>query len=101
MKPVFVSVGHRMSLDNATARVLALTPRYRLPETTRTADRLCRDGPGRRPLTASRHRAPRRVATGRRSRTRHHMPERQSRPGPTTAPGSSLTADPTSGRTAR
>ncbi|MGK5676347.1 endonuclease V [Micromonospora sp. URMC 106] len=43
VKPVFVSVGNRMSLDNATARVLALTPRYRLPETTRTADRLCRD----------------------------------------------------------
>ncbi|MGN9808096.1 deoxyribonuclease V [Micromonospora sp. BQ11] len=43
VKPVFVSVGHRVSLDNATARVLALTPRFRLPETTRTADRLCRD----------------------------------------------------------
>jgi len=43
VKPVFVSVGHRMSLENATAQVLALTPRYRLPETTRTADRLCRD----------------------------------------------------------
>lgn len=43
VKPVFVSVGHRMSLDNVTAQVLALTPRYRLPETTRTADRLCRD----------------------------------------------------------
>ncbi|SBT52232.1 deoxyribonuclease V [Micromonospora auratinigra] len=42
VKPVFVSVGHRMSLDNAVDRVLALTPRYRLPETTRTADRLCR-----------------------------------------------------------
>ncbi|MEV0157056.1 endonuclease V [Micromonospora sp. NPDC050686] len=42
VKPVFVSVGHRMSLDNACARVLALTPRHRLPETTRTADRLCR-----------------------------------------------------------
>ncbi|MEO3780841.1 endonuclease V [Micromonospora sp. B11E3] len=42
VKPVFVSVGHRMSLDNACARVLALTPRYRLPETTRSADRLCR-----------------------------------------------------------
>ncbi|WP_436971226.1 deoxyribonuclease V [Micromonospora chersina] len=40
--PVFVSVGHRMSLDNAVDRVLALTPRYRLPETTRTADHLCR-----------------------------------------------------------
>ncbi|WP_406037715.1 deoxyribonuclease V [Micromonospora sp. NBC_00898] len=43
VKPVFVSVGHRMGLANAADRVLALTPRYRLPETTRTADRLCRD----------------------------------------------------------
>ena len=42
VRPVFVSVGHRMGLDNAVRRVLALTPRYRLPETTRTADRLCR-----------------------------------------------------------
>ncbi|EEP73636.1 endonuclease [Micromonospora sp. ATCC 39149] len=43
VKPVFVSVGHRMGLENASDRVLALTPRHRLPETTRTADRLCRD----------------------------------------------------------
>lgn len=42
VKPVFVSVGHRMGLESACARVLALAPRYRLPETTRTADRLCR-----------------------------------------------------------
>ncbi|MET7468688.1 deoxyribonuclease V [Micromonospora sp. NPDC005686] len=42
VRPVFVSVGHRMGLDDAVERVLALTPRYRLPETTRTADRLCR-----------------------------------------------------------
>lgn len=42
VKPVFVSVGHRMSLDRATAAVLDLTPRYRLPETTRQADRACR-----------------------------------------------------------
>ncbi|MEU1963911.1 deoxyribonuclease V [Micromonospora sediminicola] len=41
-RPVFVSVGHRMGLENAVERVLALTPRYRLPETTRTADQLCR-----------------------------------------------------------
>lgn len=41
-KPVFVSVGHRMSLDNAAAQVLDLARRYRLPETTREADRLCR-----------------------------------------------------------
>src|SRR4051794_10616465 len=42
VKPVFVSVGHRMSLDNACAHTLALTPAYRLPETTRRADALCR-----------------------------------------------------------
>ncbi|TDB75821.1 endonuclease V [Micromonospora sp. KC723] len=43
VRPVFVSVGHRMALDDAVDEVLALTPRHRLPETTRTADRLCRD----------------------------------------------------------
>ncbi|MEU5764234.1 endonuclease V [Nocardia sp. NPDC047648] len=42
VKPVFVSVGHRIDLDTACAQVLALTPRYRLPETTRHADQLCR-----------------------------------------------------------
>jgi deoxyribonuclease V len=42
VKPVFVSVGHRVTLDNACAHALALTPRYRLPETTRRADALCR-----------------------------------------------------------
>ncbi|MFF0965307.1 endonuclease V [Streptomyces sp. NPDC003703] len=42
VKPVFVSVGHRVSLDNACAHTLALTPSYRLPETTRRADALCR-----------------------------------------------------------
>ncbi|MEV5936027.1 endonuclease V [Streptomyces sp. NPDC052079] len=42
VKPVFVSVGHRMSLDNACAHTLTLTPTYRLPETTRKADTLCR-----------------------------------------------------------
>jgi deoxyribonuclease V len=43
-KPVFVSVGHRISLATAVERVLELAPRYRLPETTRAADRACRDG---------------------------------------------------------
>jgi deoxyribonuclease V len=42
VKPVFVSVGHRMSLGNACAMVLAAAPRYRLPETTRQADQRCR-----------------------------------------------------------
>ncbi|MFJ5303581.1 endonuclease V [Streptomyces sp. NPDC088350] len=42
VKPVFVSVGHRVTLGNACAHTLALTPDYRLPETTRRADALCR-----------------------------------------------------------
>ncbi|OKJ93536.1 endonuclease V [Streptomyces sp. CB03234] len=42
VKPVFVSVGHRVTLDNARAHTLHLTPRYRIPETTRRADALCR-----------------------------------------------------------
>ncbi|WTJ76146.1 endonuclease V [Kitasatospora sp. NBC_01539] len=42
VKPVFVSVGHRIGLDEAVETVLALTPSYRLPETTRRADSLCR-----------------------------------------------------------
>ncbi|MCM2386833.1 endonuclease V [Streptomyces albipurpureus] len=43
VKPVYVSVGHRISLDHACAHTLHLASRYRLPETTRRADRLCRD----------------------------------------------------------
>ncbi|MGO1049049.1 endonuclease V [Crossiella sp. CA198] len=42
VKPVYVSVGHRIDLDTACAHTLALTPRYRLPETTRAADQACR-----------------------------------------------------------
>ncbi|AHH20322.1 endonuclease V-like protein [Nocardia nova SH22a] len=42
VKPVYVSVGHRIGLDTACATVLALTPRCRRPETTRRADHLCR-----------------------------------------------------------
>ncbi|MGW1490345.1 endonuclease V [Streptomyces sp. NPDC002402] len=42
VKPVFVSVGHRTTLDNACAHTLHLASRYRLPESTRLADRLCR-----------------------------------------------------------
>ncbi|WP_436523466.1 deoxyribonuclease V [Actinoplanes sp. HUAS TT8] len=43
VKPVFVSVGHRIDLDNACALTLRLATRFRLPETTRAADRACRD----------------------------------------------------------
>lgn len=39
-KPVYVSIGHRVSLKTAIAWTLRLSPRYRLPETTRHADRL-------------------------------------------------------------
>ncbi|MGI5479698.1 endonuclease V [Streptomyces lavendofoliae] len=42
VKPVFVSAGHRVTLDNACAHTLHLAPRYRIPETTRRADALCR-----------------------------------------------------------
>lgn len=42
VKPVFVSVGHRFTLDVACDLVLRLAPRYRLPETIRTADQLGR-----------------------------------------------------------
>lgn len=40
VKPVYVSVGHRMDLATAVALVLRLTPRFRQPETTRRAHRL-------------------------------------------------------------
>jgi deoxyribonuclease V len=43
VKPVFVSTGHRMDLETACSLTLRLTPRFRLPETTRAADRACRD----------------------------------------------------------
>jgi deoxyribonuclease V len=38
--PLFVSVGHKISLDDAVALVLECAPRYRLPETTRQAHTL-------------------------------------------------------------
>ncbi|TCJ99605.1 endonuclease V [Nocardia alba] len=43
VKPLFVSVGHRIDLDTACDRVLALTRGFRQPETTRRADHLCRE----------------------------------------------------------
>ena len=43
IKPVFVSVGHRISLASACDWVLKLTPHYRLPETTRAADHAVRE----------------------------------------------------------
>ncbi|HOT83209.1 MAG TPA: deoxyribonuclease V [Candidatus Defluviicoccus seviourii] len=42
VQPVFVSIGHRVSLETAIALVLACTRRFRLPEPIRAADRLSR-----------------------------------------------------------
>ena len=40
VKPGYVSIGHRVGLDNAVRWVMACVTRYRLPETTRWAHRL-------------------------------------------------------------
>jgi deoxyribonuclease V len=40
VSPIFVSPGHRISLPTAIDYVMACTTRYRLPETTRAADKL-------------------------------------------------------------
>ncbi len=40
VRPLYVSIGHRISLATAIDYVLRCTPRYRLPETTRQAHRL-------------------------------------------------------------
>jgi deoxyribonuclease V len=40
VKPVYVSPGHRISLHTAIDYVMRCTPKYRLPETTRWADKL-------------------------------------------------------------
>ena len=42
VKPVFVSVGHKIDLARATSMTLELTPSYRLPQTTRLADQMSR-----------------------------------------------------------
>ena len=43
VKPVYVSAGHLVDLPSAVELTLELAPRYRLPETTRVADRLSRN----------------------------------------------------------
>lgn len=40
VRPLYVSPGHRVSLETAVAWTMHCTTRYRLPETTRHADRL-------------------------------------------------------------
>jgi deoxyribonuclease V len=53
VRPVYVSVGHRLSLDTAVRLVMACTTRYRLPEPTRAADGLASHG--RVPRTSGTH----------------------------------------------
>lgn len=45
VKPVYVSIGHRVDLGFAVELVMACTPRYRLPETTRWADGIASQRP--------------------------------------------------------
>jgi len=40
VKPIYVSVGHRVSLETAVHYAMGCVTRFRLPETTRWADRL-------------------------------------------------------------
>ena len=42
VRPVYVSLGHLVSLETACARVLRRSPRRRLPETARAADHTVR-----------------------------------------------------------
>lgn len=62
-KPIYVSVGHRVSLERAVALVLQVTDGFRIPRPTREADHFVagvKRGDWRPPRTASRQRiAPR------------------------------------------
>jgi len=42
VRPIFVSPGHRVSMEDALKLVLAATPKYRLPEPIRLADHISR-----------------------------------------------------------
>ena len=54
VKPLYVSIGHRVSLETAIRYVLACVTRYRLPETTRWAHRLASRGDAPRARRADR-----------------------------------------------
>lgn len=55
VKPLYISIGHRVSLQTGIAWVMRCLTRYRLPETTRWADGLASDRPW---LTRARDRYP-------------------------------------------
>ena len=46
VNPVYVSVGHRVTLADAVALALDCSPRYKIPEPTRQAHRLSREAEG-------------------------------------------------------
>ncbi|HEY9737337.1 MAG TPA: deoxyribonuclease V [Trichocoleus sp.] len=50
VNPLYISPGHRISLETALDYVQRCTTRYRLPETTRLADRLASSGKGQSAL---------------------------------------------------
>ena len=54
VKPLYISIGHRVSLATAIRLVMACTTRYRLPETTRWAHRLASGADGERECAALR-----------------------------------------------
>lgn len=56
VKPIYVSIGHRVSLESAVSYTMACVTRYRLPETTRWAHRLA-SGPEIDRSPARRHNA--------------------------------------------
>ncbi|HKL88300.1 MAG TPA: deoxyribonuclease V [Salinibacter sp.] len=45
VNPVYVSVGHRITLDDAVPLTLDCSPRYKIPEPTRQAHKLSRTAP--------------------------------------------------------
>lgn len=50
VKPMFISLGHRISLETSIRYVLACGKGYRLPEPTRQADKLSKDNAWREPI---------------------------------------------------
>ncbi len=59
VKPLYISIGHRISLETAVWYVLACCTRYRLPETTRWAHRLASGADAPNALPTGGHRGTR------------------------------------------
>ena len=53
VKPMIISLGHRISLESSIRYVLACGKGYRLPEPTRQADKLSKDNAWREPAEVS------------------------------------------------